>query len=91
MTRSRLILSGTVQGVGCRYYCSAVARRMGIAGVASNRRDGTVEVILECAEDRAAEYGEALRRNRYGVSFYGVITGISIMETDAPLEGDYRF
>jgi len=37
-------VSGTVQGVGFRYFASRAARRLGVTGYAKNLRDGRVEV-----------------------------------------------
>ena len=37
-------VSGTVQGVGFRYFASRTARQLGINGYAKNLRDGRVEV-----------------------------------------------
>jgi acylphosphatase len=37
-------VSGTVQGVGFRYFASRIARQWGIHGYAKNLRDGRVEV-----------------------------------------------
>jgi len=40
----RYRVSGTVQGVGFRYFASRVARQLGLTGYAKNLRDGSVEV-----------------------------------------------
>ncbi len=49
--RRRVVVSGRVQGVFFRDTCRRVAQQAGVAGSASNRRDGTVEVILEGDEE----------------------------------------
>jgi len=38
------LVSGTVQGVGFRYFAERVATRLGVAGYAKNLSDGRVEV-----------------------------------------------
>jgi acylphosphatase len=47
MKRVSMIVSGTVQGVGFRYYVQDVAEEMGIAGWVRNLPDGTVEIDAE--------------------------------------------
>jgi len=47
MIRRRLIVHGSVQGVGFRYSLARQAQSRGVAGSAANRPDGAVEVVLE--------------------------------------------
>ena len=42
----RVIVRGTVQGVGFRAFTEREARRLGLDGWVRNRRDGTVEAVL---------------------------------------------
>ncbi len=88
----KLILSGEVQGVNCRYLCSRYAKHFGLKGSASNLRDGTVEVLLASDDDVLVErYARALRENPLGVHFFGRISGIRVSAYDGPLSGDYNF
>jgi acylphosphatase len=48
MTITRhLHITGRVQGVGFRFYTQRKARELGIAGWVRNRRDGSVEAIVQ--------------------------------------------
>ena len=58
-------MKGRVQGVGFRYWAQRAARRLGLRGWVRNRADGTVEVVLQGAENDVdamlAEMGEGPR------------------------------
>ena len=54
MIRRRLIVHGRVQGVGFRWAIARAAESRGVAGLAANRADGTVEAVLE-GEPEAVE------------------------------------
>jgi acylphosphatase len=51
----RLVIHGRVQGVFFRATVQEAAERAGVAGWATNRPDGTVEVHLEGDPDAVAE------------------------------------
>lgn len=51
MIRVVAIVSGRVQGVGYRWFVRDLATGAGLAGSATNLRDGRVEVVLEGPED----------------------------------------
>ena len=46
-----MIVSGLVQGVGFRYSLAGRAEARGVAGWVRNRPDGSVEAVLEGADD----------------------------------------
>jgi len=65
---------------------------MGIAGSASNLRDGNVRVLLDTDDDgKVRQYMEALRTNPAGVQFWGSISAIEVREYNGPIGGDYTF
>ena len=47
MENVRIEIIGHVQGVGFRYAMRAEARRRGVSGWVRNRRDGSVEALLQ--------------------------------------------
>jgi acylphosphatase len=55
---SHLRISGRVQGVGFRFALQREARARGLAGWVRNRRDGTVEAVLQ-GETAAVEAVQA--------------------------------
>jgi acylphosphatase len=54
MVTKRLEITGRVQGVGFRYSMQREAARRGVRGWVRNRRDGSVEALLQ-GEDAAVE------------------------------------
>lgn len=47
VVRRRAVVTGAVQGVGFRWSAREEAHRLGVAGWARNRSDGSVEVEVE--------------------------------------------
>ena len=87
-----VILSGRVQGVGCRYYCAHAGRRLNISGAASNCDDGTVQVILDTEDkNKAQTYAEAVAENTLHLIFFGRIDSYELRKTDEHVSGDYAW
>ena len=62
----RLRISGSVQGVGYRYWLEHEATRLGLTGTVRNRVDGTVEAICVGTPDELAALRDACRRGPPG-------------------------
>ena len=58
----RIVVSGRVQGVAYRYWAVQEARRRGLSGWVRNRRDGTVEALLQGPEHEVEMMIIACRR-----------------------------
>lgn len=87
-----LILSGRVQGVGCRYYCAHVGKTLNIHGNATNLPGGDVRVIAVTDSRQLAEnFAAALRDNMFGIRFAGRIISVSVSEVSSIPHGDYEW
>ena len=62
MTARRLIVRGRVQGVFFRGWTADEARALGLSGWVRNRRDGTVEMVIDGPEDAIAAMVERVHR-----------------------------
>jgi acylphosphatase len=61
-TARLFLVSGTVQGVGYRFFAQRTARRLGVSGYARNLRDGRVEVYGVGTEAELESFRIELRR-----------------------------
>ena len=70
--RSRVVVSGHVQGVFFRDTCRREARSRGVAGWVANRPDGTVEAVFEGAPDAVRALVDFCRRGPRGAEVSSV-------------------
>lgn len=59
--RAELTVTGSVQGVGYRYFTFRHARRLGLKGWVRNMADGRVEVVVEGPVDMIEGLSEILK------------------------------
>lgn len=83
--RVRAVVRGRVQGVWYRASAEREARRLGVAGSARNREDGSVELVLEGAR---AGVDAVLRWAAIGPP-KAVVTAVEV--TDEPPTGLHGF
>ena len=62
MTAKRLTISGRVHNVGFRDWMVAQAEALGVAGWVRNRRDGTIEALVDGDTASVEELVRACRR-----------------------------
>jgi acylphosphatase len=86
MAARRLVISGRVQGVGYRDWMAREAGRLGVSGWVRNRRDGTLEALVD-GEPEAVE--ELLRQCRRGPR-HAEVTGIVEDLADPWPDPDFR-
>jgi acylphosphatase len=77
-----LLISGRVQGVGFRYSMADEAERLGVTGWVRNRRDGTVEAVVDGEADAVASLLDWARRGPPAAR----VTGVHISETAETFE-----
>lgn len=77
-----LVISGRVQGVGFRYSMAEEAERLGATGWVRNRRDGTVEAVVDGAADAVDALVAWVRRGPPSAR----VTDVRIAETSGTFE-----
>ncbi len=65
-------VEGRVQGVGFRAFVEAHALQLDLVGWVRNRRDGSVEAVLQGAEDSVEEMLELCRKGPPAASVSGL-------------------
>jgi len=78
-----LVISGRVQGVGFRYSMAEEAERLGVSGWVRNRRDGTVEAVVDGTTHAVDAILAWARRGPRGAS----VSDVQVRETAGSFEG----
>jgi acylphosphatase len=79
------LVSGSVQGVGYRWFVRGRAAAAGLAGSATNLPDGRVEVVLEGADAAV----RAVLADLQGAQAPGAVTRVDVR--DEPVQGSSGF
>jgi acylphosphatase len=79
----RYFVSGTVQGVGFRFFVERAAGRLGLNGYVKNLRDGRVEVYAVGSVAMLSNLRTELERGPRAA----IVTGVA--EEDVPLDPRY--
>jgi acylphosphatase len=74
MKRVVMTVSGTVQGVGYRQTCRAVARSLGLVGSVRNLADGGVEIVAQGEDHRVDQFRDWAWTGPSGAKVTGVET-----------------
>jgi acylphosphatase len=82
--RAILTVTGSVQGVGYRYFTFRNARRLGLKGWVRNMADGRVEVDVEGPTDMIAVLADLLKEGPQA-------SGVELVELNwLPWTGEYE-
>jgi acylphosphatase len=79
----RYFVSGTVQGVGFRYFAHRAAERLHLSGYAKNLPDGRVEVYAIGTAEHLVKLRSVLERGPWGASVS------EVNEEDAAIDSNY--
>jgi acylphosphatase len=72
VVRIRAVVRGRVQQVGYRAFTLRHAADLGLRGTVANRRDGSVEVVVEGPVDRVERFVDMLHTGPYHARVDGV-------------------
>ncbi|MDR0300478.1 MAG: acylphosphatase [Streptococcaceae bacterium] len=67
MTKVKITVAGTVQGVGFRYNTLKIAKHLGVFGRVWNNDDGTVGIFAQCDEQTLFNFQKRLREGNHWI------------------------
>ncbi|MGE5523331.1 MAG: acylphosphatase [Rhodospirillaceae bacterium] len=82
MTTKRLSITGRVQGVGFRFYFERTARQHGVRGWVRNRRDGSVEAVVQGDDSAVSAVIEWSKRGPSSA----VVDDVAVTDADGSYE-----
>lgn len=88
-TRMTAFVHGTVQGVGFRWWTRSRALELGLAGHATNLRDGRVQVVAEGTQEDCEKLLELLKEQPSTTKSPGEVT--TVVEQWAKPKGETDF
>ena len=65
MKQAHVFISGTVQGVGYRYFVKSNAKKLGLVGWVRNAEDGGVEAVFQGEKDSIESIIELCRKGPF--------------------------
>ena len=74
----RVVVRGRVQGVGFRWSCARQAHSLGVHGWVANRRDGSVEAVVEGDPDAVQRWVAWAREGPVGA----VVRDVEVVEQE---------
>ena len=83
LVAKRFYVSGSVQGVGYRFFAQRAANALGVRGYVKNLRDGRVEVFAIGTVEQHKELRRLLERGPLGSDV------TEVLEEPAPVETQY--
>jgi len=84
MITRHLLIRGRVQGVGFRNYMAYKANELGIHGWVRNRRNGSVEAVVQGAPDAVSAIIECAHRGPRAA----LMSGVEVRSVDAHQQVD---
>lgn len=81
LTRARVIVRGEVQKTGYRDFVQDVARRLNVNGVVRNLKDGTVEVVCECAKGVLEQFLREIKVKRDFINVKDILVAETLPAT----------